>query len=183
ENDALRALTHLQPVGYRVPVPVADGVEVEFIPAGHLLGSAFVRMTLHDEQPRTLLFGGDLGRYDRPILPDPTAVPEADVLLVESTYGDRRHPPDDDGAQLAEVIGETWRRGGKLVIPSFAIGRAGELLYWIDRLEREKRIPTMPVFVDSPMASKALGFYASHPSELDEEVRPTARREAMFSTT
>src|SRR5690606_31000894 len=145
EADALRALTHLQPVGYGVQVPVADGVDVEFLPAGHLLGSAFVRMTLRDDTPRTLLFGGDLGRYDRPILPDPTAVPEADVLLVESTYGDRRHPPDDDGAQLAEVIGETWRRGGKLVIPSFAIGRAGELLYWIDRLEREKRIPTMPV--------------------------------------
>lgn len=182
ENDALRALTHLQPVGYRVPVPVADGVEVEFIPAGHLLGSAFVRMTLHDEQPRTILFGGDLGRYDRPILPDPTTVQEADVLLLESTYGDRRHPPDDEGAGLAEVIGETWRRGGKLVIPSFAIGRAGELLYWIERLEREKRIPTMPVFVDSPMAGAALNFYERHPSELDEEVRPTARGEAMFLT-
>lgn len=182
EADALRALTHLQPVSYGVPVPVADGVDVEFLPAGHLLGSAFVRMTLRDDTPRTLLFGGDLGRYDRPILPDPTQVDEADVLLLESTYGDRLHVPDDEGAGLAEVIGETWRRGGKLVIPSFAVGRAGELIYWIDRLEREKRIPSMPVFVDSPMAGAALRFYASHPAELDEEVRPASRREAMFST-
>lgn len=182
EADALRTLTMLQPVSYGVPVPVADGVDVEFLKAGHLLGSAFVRMTLRDEQPRTLLFGGDLGRYDRPILPDPTVVEEADILLLESTYGDRRHPPDDEGEGLAEVIGETWRRGGKLVIPSFAIGRVGELLYWVERLEREKRIPVVPVYVDSPMARAALAFYEGHPAELDAEVRPTRRGEAMFST-
>lgn len=182
EADALRTLTMLQPVSYRVRVPVAEGVEAEFLPAGHLLGSSFIRVTLDHDAPRTLLFGGDLGRYARPILPDPTVVTEADVLLLESTYGDRSHPPDDDGAALAEVIGETWRRGGKLVIPSFAIGRAGELVYWIERLEREKRIPSMPVFVDSPMARAALVFYTSHPAELDEEVRPTRRGEPMFST-
>lgn len=182
EADALRTLTYLQPVAYGVPVPVAEGVQAEFLPAGHLLGSAFVRMTLEDEAPRTLLFGGDLGRYDRPILPDPTPVAEADILLVESTYGDRRHAPDDEGESLATIIGETWRRGGKLVIPSFAIGRAGELVYWVERLEREKRIPSMPVYVDSPMAGAALAFYTSHPGELDEEVRPTRRGEPMFST-
>src|SRR5690606_26984666 len=118
EADALRTLTMLQPVSYGVPVPVADGVQAEFLPAGHLLGSAFVRVTLEKDSPRTLLFGGDLGRYDRPILPDPSTVPEADILLLESTYGDRRHAPDDDGEHLAQVIGETWRRGGKLIIPS-----------------------------------------------------------------
>jgi metallo-beta-lactamase family protein len=183
EDDARRALTHLQPVAYGVRVPVAEGVEVEFLPAGHLLGSAFVRMTLAGESPGTILFGGDLGRYDRPILPDPTTVAEADILLLESTYGDRSHVPDDDGEGLAQVIGETWRRGGKLVIPSFAIGRVGELLYWVDRLEREKRIPTMPVYVDSPMARAALAFYERHPHELDEEVRPTRRGEPIFSTS
>jgi len=183
EADALRTLTQLQPVSYRVKVPVAEGVEAEFLPAGHLLGSAFVRVTLHGEEPGTLLFGGDLGRYDRPILPDPTTVEEADILLLESTYGDRRHAPDDDGAHMAEVIGETWRRGGKLIIPSFAVGRAGEVLYWIDRLEREKRIPSQPVYVDSPMARAALAFYESHPAELDQEMRPSRRGEAMFSTS
>lgn len=182
EADALRTLTLLQPVAYHVPVPVAEGVTAEFLPAGHLLGSSFVRITLDSDSPGTLLFGGDLGRYDRPILPDPEPVAEADVLLLESTYGDRRHARDDDGAALAEVIGETWRRGGKLVIPSFAIGRVGELVYWVSRLEREKRIPSMPVYVDSPMARAALAFYSNHPAELDAEMRPTRRGEPMFST-
>jgi metallo-beta-lactamase family protein len=183
EADALRALTHLQPVAYHQRLSVADGVEAEFLPAGHLLGSAFIRVTLRDEQPRTILFGGDLGRYDRPIMPDPTPVPDADVLLLESTYGDRDHAPDDNGEAMAQVIGETWRRGGKLIIPSFAIGRVGELLYWVEQLEREKRIPSQPVYVDSPMARKALEFYEKHPQELDEEVRPTRRGEPIFSTT
>ncbi len=182
EDDARRALTHLQPVAYGVAVPVAEGVTIEFLPAGHLLGSAFVRVTLADQAPRTILFGGDLGRYDRPILPDPTAVAEADILLMESTYGDRSHAPDDNGEALAAVVGETWRRGGKLVIPAFAIGRVGELLYWLDLLEREKRIPTLPVYVDSPMARAALDFYAQHPHELDEEVRPARRGEPLVST-
>jgi len=91
----------LQPVGYNRPVPVVRGVEVEFVNAGHLLGSAFARIRVAG---RTLLFGGDLGRYGRPVLPDPMPVESADVLLLESTYGDRLHLPDDDGARLAEVI-------------------------------------------------------------------------------
>src|SRR5205814_7544147 len=99
--DAARALTRLQPVGYNRPVPVAPGIEVEFINAGHLLGSAYARVTIGD---KSILFGGDLGRYGRPVLPDPTAVAEADVLLLESTYGDRLHPPDDDGERLAGII-------------------------------------------------------------------------------
>src|SRR4029453_7715331 len=94
-DDAARALTLLQPVGYERPVPVIPGVEVEFINAGHLLGSAYARGRLGG---KTILFGGDLGRYGRPVLPDPTNVVSADVLLLESTYGDRLHPRDDDGA-------------------------------------------------------------------------------------
>ena len=96
--DAERALTLLQPVGYNRPVPVVPGLEVEFINAGHLLGSAYARVR-HGE--RIVLFGGDLGRYSRPVLPDPTPVEQADVLLLESTYGDRNHPPDDRGERLA----------------------------------------------------------------------------------
>src|SRR3954470_18601954 len=118
--DAARALTRLQPVGYNRPVPVAPGVEVEFINAGHLLGSAYARLHVGG---KTILFGGDLGRYDRPVLPDPMAVDAADYLLVESTYGNRVHEPDDDGEHLARVIRETAERGGKLIIPAFAIGR------------------------------------------------------------
>jgi metallo-beta-lactamase family protein len=178
EDDARRALTLLQPVSFGVPVPVAPGVTAEFIGAGHLLGSAFVRMSLDDE-PRTILFGGDLGRYDRPVLPDPVTVTDADVLLLESTYGNRTHGADDGGAGLAQVINDTMEKGGRVVIPSFAIGRVEELLYWLERLEKERRIPSVPVYVDSPMAAQALAFYASRPEELDADMRD-APHQPMF---
>jgi metallo-beta-lactamase family protein len=119
---------------------------------------------------RTILFGGDLGRYDRPVLPDPSPVSAADYLLVESTYGDRLHEPDDRGERLADLIRETRDRGGKLVVPAFAIGRVEELLYWLKRLEDEQRIPAMPVYVDSPMAIAALQYYAGRLNELDAEL-------------
>src|SRR5712692_4081904 len=189
-NDAARALGQLQPVGYERPVPLwneargqtrSSGLTptVEFINAGHLLGSAYARVRTDD---RTLLFGGDLGRYGRPVLPDPSPVDAADVLLVESTYGDRLHPPDDGGARLAAIINDTAARGGKLIIPSFAIGRVEEVLYWLKHIEDAKRIPVLPVFVDSPMAGKALQFYASRADELDPDVRPPARGVTAFAT-
>jgi metallo-beta-lactamase family protein len=167
--DAARALDQLQPVGYDRPVPVVPGVEVAFINAGHLLGSAYARVTIGDS---TILFGGDLGRYGRPILPDPTAVEAADILLVESTYGDRLHEPDDDGKRIARIVNDTVARGGKLVIPAFAIGRVEEVLYWLKRLEDSQRMPVLPVYLDSPMAIAALQFYIDRMSELEMDVPP-----------
>jgi metallo-beta-lactamase family protein len=167
-EDAELALTLLQPVGYNRPIPVAPGAEVEFINAGHLLGSAYARIRSSD---RTILFGGDLGRYGRPVLPDPSPVEEADILLVESTYGNRLHDPDDDGARLARIVNDALARGGKLIIPSFAIGRVGEVIYWLDKLEERGQIPIVPIFVDSPMAARALQFYAEHSHELDADMR------------
>ena len=169
EVDAFRAVSLLQPVGYERPMPVADGVEVEFLSAGHLLGSAYARVRTAG---LTILFGGDLGRYDRPILPDPVPVKAADYLLVESTYGNRVHEQDDHGERLAAVIRATADRGGKLIIPSFAIGRVEELLYWIGRLEQEERIPVLPVFLDSPMAMEALARYRERLNELDPDLQP-----------
>src|SRR5262245_40417152 len=193
--DAARSLTQLQPVGYDRPIPLLAGNggrtepsrTVEFINAGHLLGSAYARVRVNG---RTLLFGGDLGRYNRPVLPDPSPVTDADYLLVESTYGDRQHLPDDEGERFAQIVKETAARGGKLIIPSFAIGRVEELLYWLKRLEDEKRIPTLPVYVDSPMAIAALQFYSGRLNELDPEIREAmrkmpsgARQVAAFATT
>jgi metallo-beta-lactamase family protein len=207
--DAARALTQLLPVGYERPVPLWEhdrtatlkgspydlkengrsaGLSgpriptVEFINAGHLLGSAYARIRIG---ARSILFGGDLGRYGRPVLPDPAPVSEADYLLLESTYGDRVHPPDDNGEQLARIVADTAHRGGKLIVPSFAIGRAGEVLYWLKRLEEERRIPVLPVYVDSPMATAALQFYSGRLNELDPELSgpPGARRVAAFATT
>jgi metallo-beta-lactamase family protein len=172
ETDAFRAVSLLQPVGYERPMPVAPGIEVDFINAGHLLGSAYVRVR---KDARTILFGGDLGRFGRPVLPDPTFVEEADYLLVESTYGNRVHERDDEGAELAAVVNETLQRGGKIIIPAFAIGRVEELVYWLRRLEEEKRIPVVPVFVDSPMATEALARYTERVNELDPELQPEAR--------
>jgi metallo-beta-lactamase family protein len=194
--DAARALGQLQPVGYDREVPLwgQTGVRprsdpipsvsqeksiagsdldltlpptVEFINAGHLLGSAYARVRVAG---KTILFGGDLGRYGRPVLPDPTSVPEADVLLLESTYGDRLHEPDDDGARLAAIVNAAAARGGKLIIPSFAIGRVEEVLYWLKRLEEEQRVPVLPVYIDSPMAISALQFYAARLHELDADL-------------
>jgi metallo-beta-lactamase family protein len=194
--DAARALTHLQPVGYNRPIPLWGQVgdshlpvtyqagdshpTVEFINAGHLLGSAYARVRVGD---RTLLFGGDLGRYGRPVLPDPSPVPEADVLLVESTYGDRVHEADDNGDRLAAIVNDTAKRGGKLIIPSFAIGRVEEIVYWLKRLEDEKRIPILPVYIDSPMAIAALKFYSGRANELDPKMTTGQRHVSAFCTS
>ncbi|MGE0449703.1 MAG: MBL fold metallo-hydrolase RNA specificity domain-containing protein [Vicinamibacterales bacterium] len=179
-EDAERAMLLLQPVGYHRPVPVVPGLEVEFVNAGHLLGSAYARVRL---QGRTILFGGDLGRYGRPVLPDPEPIDSADVLLLESTYGDRLHEPDDEGAKLAAIINGVASRRGRLIIPSFAIGRVEEVIYWIKRLEEQRRIPTLPVYVDSPMAARALQFYAQRAGELDPDMRPEARGVCTFCTS
>jgi metallo-beta-lactamase family protein len=188
-QDANRAMALLQPVGYDRPVPVAPGLTTEFLNAGHLLGAAYARVTTTGG--KTLLFGGDLGRYGRPVLPDPTTVPKADVLLVESTYGDRRHEADDQGARLGGLIRDTSDRGGKLIIPAFALGRVEELIYWIHRLENEKQIPTLPVYVDSPMAAAVLQEYRARLAELDADpshddvsgVRASERHVWAFGTS
>jgi metallo-beta-lactamase family protein len=182
EQDALETLNHLQPFGFNRAMPVVDGIEAEFINAGHLLGSAYARIRRTDGKGGTVLFGGDLGRYARPVLPDPSPGVECDVLLVESTYGNREHPADDDGAELAQIVKDTAARGGKLIIPSFAIGRVEEVLYWLKRLEDARRIPVLPVYLDSPMAVKALDYYRAHAEELDPDVRPARREVCAFCT-
>ena len=174
EADAFRAVSQLQPVGYDRPVPVTPDIDVEFINAGHLLGSAYARVRTGG---RTILFGGDLGRFSRPVLPDPSAISGADYLLVESTYGNRVHEQDDNGTQLADVVNSTAQLGGRIIIPSFAIGRVEELIYWLKRLEMEKRIPVLPVFVDSPMAVDALARYTERLRELDPDMQPEVRDE------
>jgi metallo-beta-lactamase family protein len=179
ENDAVRALGQLQPIGYEKTFDLGPKLSFDFLPAGHLLGSAYVRVRTSGG---TILFGGDLGRYGRPVLPDPHPVAQADVLLVESTYGDRLHPADDDGERLAEVIRTTIDRRGKVIVPSFAIGRVEEVLYWVKRLEDEGRIPVVPVYVDSPMALEALNFYSNRGDELDEEMGRRGRAVRMFAT-
>ena len=168
--DAEAALRRLQIVDFNRPLDLGDGLHAEYTNAGHLLGSAFIRVSRQRHGQR-ILFGGDLGRYGRPVLPDPSDAPDAETLLLESTYGDRVHPDADDETLLVDIIESVRARGGRLIIPSFAIGRAEEVLYWIKRLEDSGRIKPLPVYLDSPMAISALQFYADHEHELDHDAR------------
>jgi metallo-beta-lactamase family protein len=181
EVDAAEALSRLKPSPFGKKIAVGNGFEIEFINAGHLLGSSYVLFTRADKSGARVLFGGDLGRYSRPILPDPSPGVAAEVLLVESTYGDRAHPDDDDGTALARIINETYARGGKVIIPAFAIGRVEELLYWLFKLEDERQLPQMPIYVDSPMAIKGIAYYQSRKDELDKEIETVRRKLPRFT--
>lgn len=180
EADAAAALARLRPSPFGKKIAIADGFNVEFINAGHLLGSSYVKLTRADNSSPGILFGGDLGRYSRPILPDPAPGVDCDVLLLESTYGDRAHPDEDGGAALARIINDTHARRGKVIIPAFAIGRVEELLYWLFRLEDENRLPELPIYVDSPMAIKGIAFYQSRTDELDREIQAIRRKLPRF---
>jgi metallo-beta-lactamase family protein len=168
--DAQRALGQLTPAGYGRPFPVAGDLTVTYRIAGHILGAATVDLTT-GAGPR-IVFSGDLGRYDRPILPDPEPAPVADVLLLESTYGDRQHldarGTDDE---LVRIVKETADRGGALLVPAFVVDRTQEFLWMLQHLEQAGRIPVLPVFVDSPSATLVTEIYRKHGEDLDGEMR------------
>jgi metallo-beta-lactamase family protein len=166
-QDAEAALRFTRPHRYGEPVAVVPGVTAVFRRAGHILGSASVEVACG---PRRLVFSGDLGRWDRPILRDPEPVEEADVLLVESTYGDRVHAPNAAEA-LAEVARDSVARGGALIVPAFAVGRVQELIWTLRRLEDDGRIPSLPVFLDSPMAIDVTEIYCRHPEDHDMDMQ------------
>ena len=172
EEDARETLKLLQVVqNTGQTFQVVKGISAEFRIAGHILGSSHVLVHLNDNpaQPRRVLFSGDLGKYDQPIIRDPTPPPACDYLLIESTYGDRLHDVEEPKAALERIINAAAARNGAVLIPAFAVGRAQEILYFIRELEDEKKIPTLPVCLDSPMAAAATKAYASRPEEQDEE--------------
>jgi metallo-beta-lactamase family protein len=182
EEDAAKALSLFRPQPFNKTISIVDGIDIQFINAGHLLGSSYVFLRRSDMSGARILFGGDLGRYSRPILPDPSPGLDADVLLVESTYGDRMHPAEDDGETLARIIKETIARRGKVIIPAFAIGRVEELLYWIFKLEDQGRLDKLPIYVDSPMAIKGLEYYNTRTDELDKEIIAMRRKLPRFTS-
>lgn len=160
EADAEAALRKLHPVPFRRLTEVAEGVQAEFIPAGHMLGAASIR--LHAEG-RVVMFSGDLGRPHDPVLLPPAPLQAADYLVVESTYGNRRHDPADPAELLAETIRTTSARGGVTIIPSFAVGRAQALMWYIHALKQQGRIPeVLPVYLNSPMAADTTAIYRRH---------------------
>jgi metallo-beta-lactamase family protein len=171
--DVERAVQRLRPLEYGKSMELSDGSRVQFHDAGHVLGSAMVEAQLATGNGRTLsiVFSGDLGRRHALIDTDPFMIERADYLLVESTYGNRRHPDDEAMLELAETINETARRGGSLVVPAFALGRTQILLYKIRDLKARGVIPDLPVYVDSPMAISITEIYCRHIESLGAEAQ------------
>jgi metallo-beta-lactamase family protein len=169
EDDAQRTLPLFSAVDFDQSVQPAPGLKAVFLEAGHILGSASVRVELDGV---AVLFSGDVGRWERPIIRDPASFQPADYLLVESTYGGSLHENTAGIEQsLAEAVLSTRRAGGNLLVPSFALERTQELLYYLNRLQSSGRIPHVPVFVDSPMAVEVTEVFLRHPELFDEEMR------------
>ena len=173
ELDALNSLDYFgRTANYDQPLELAPGVAATFIDAGHILGSASIYLELEESgRRRTVLFSGDLGNYDRPILRDPAQPPGADVVVMETTYGDRLHKPIEPSvAELYGAILDTFKRGGNVIIPTFALERAQEILFFLREGMEKGRLPgSMQVFLDSPMAISATAIFERHPECYDEE--------------
>ena len=169
--EAETALEHFDGVPYGHEVTVAPGARLVFRDAGHILGSASCHLRIREgERERTLVFTGDVGRKQMPILRDPVPPEEADILISESTYGDRLHEPQEDvRARLREVVDETRRRGGKVLIPAFSVGRTQGLVYHLHMLFRAGELARLPIFVDSPLAANATEVFRAHPECYDAE--------------
>ena len=173
EEDALAVVPRVRPVAFDTVAEAADGVAVTLRPAGHILGSSTALLTISGRVQRTLFSSGDIGRVNHPILRPPAPPPGADIVLVESTYGDRVHEPVEEAEErLAAVITRTAKRGGTVVIPSFAVDRTEVILLALRRLVHEGRIPSLPVYADSPMALDVLRVYRRAMTSGDPEIRP-----------
>lgn len=164
EKDALEALKHFESLHYHEKFEPVKGFEVLFTPAGHILGSSCVHVT-HKSSSRTVVFSGDVGRQDDIIMRPPEPISHADVLVCESTYGDRTHGETDPEKDLEEIITKTAGRGGIVLMPAFAVGRAQMLLYVVHKLMGQGRIPKLPVYLNSPMAIKATEIFCKHHKE------------------
>jgi len=162
-EDAEKALSMIKEVHYQNEVSISEKISCIFEDAGHILGSSIVTFKLHgDKQKKKIVFSGDLGRYNQPLLKDPTPVKEADILFIESTYGSRNNVINDVEEQLAGIVNETFQNGGCLLIPSFAVGRTQLLLYYFHYLISNKLIPECNVYIDSPMAISATYLHKVH---------------------
>ena len=177
EQEAERCLRQFVTVGYGRPLPIADGVTLTFIDAGHILGSAQVLLEVNDQadgRRKRFLFSGDVGRGKNEVLRDPVPVTDVDFLLMESTYGGREHEaPPGMGEHFAEIIRQAVKRRGKILIPSFAVERTQQLLFVLHDLFERDVIPEVPVFVDSPLAVSATEIYRLHPDAFKDEVYQT----------
>ncbi len=172
QRDALLVKPLLQPVEYETPFQPIPGVTITFREAGHILGSAGLMLDIEEKERRNfrLWFSGDIGRLNLPLLRDPVLPEAADYLIMECTYGDKPHrDPNEAYREFRDVVKRTIQRGGKIIIPAFAVGRTQELVYSLNRMINEREIPPIPVFVDSPLAVQASQIFREFPQYFDEE--------------
>jgi len=171
EAEAARVSLFVKPVSYRKVIPLNSKVSAQFHEAGHILGSAIIELTIREKKkPLRVIFSGDIGQKNKPLVRDPSVFRQAEAVILESTYGDRNHEDSADiETMLRKIIKETVTAGGNLVVPVFAVERAQELMFYLSRLTRQKRIPRLSVFLDSPMAMDVTEVFKQHPECLDEE--------------
>ncbi|WP_437954325.1 MBL fold metallo-hydrolase [Sorangium sp. So ce119] len=177
DDDAVEAIARFIAAPYHQPISIAPGVRLTFLDAGHVLGSAVSLLdVVEGDAHKRVAYTGDLGRHGRPILRDPEVAERADLLVCESTYGDRLHEGTDElDEDLARVVRRTAERGGKLYIPTFALERAQEVIFALKKLRRSGRIPQLPVYVDSPLTVKITDVFRLHPECFDVETRALLR--------
>ncbi|MEZ6061467.1 MAG: MBL fold metallo-hydrolase [Planctomycetaceae bacterium] len=175
EDDAKRVAKAFEYIGFGEWESLSDDVRLRFHHAGHILGSAIVELDLLDDGDwKRLVFTGDLGRRGKPILNDPETVGRCDVVITESTYGNRVHPPSHNvKEELQRVICEASSSGGRVIIPAFSLGRTQMLVYLLNELRNEDQLCHVPVFIDSPLATRLTDIYRDHPESMDEDVRRT----------
>jgi len=187
EEDAEKVFSLFEPVDYERPIATSDSISVTFHDAGHILGSSMIKVKVSSQNiNRTILFSGDVGRWNKPIIRDPTLFEQADYILLESTYADRLHEnPSSIKSKLCDIINSTVEKGGNVIIPSFAVERTQELLYYLNELLREDCIPHLLTFVDSPMAINVTEVFKHHQDYFDEEMLDLIRSNNLpfyFST-
>jgi metallo-beta-lactamase family protein len=178
-QDAVESLSQFQAVAFETPQMVLPGLEVTWRRAGHILGAASVGLHLHESDTR-VVFSGDLGRSTHPLLLPPGPIGPADQVIIESTYGDEEHVANEPEDVIAETINDAARRGGVVIIPAFAVDRTEVVLWHLDRLVADGRVPDLPVFVDSPMACRALDVYRSEARNGSPEIRPELHGTELF---
>ena len=163
-NDVEALLKLRHPISYSKEQEILPGITVSFHEAGHILGSSIVRLLINDQDNiKTLVFSGDLGNPNSPLLRDPSILVEADVLLLESTYGDRDHKPLENTLdELRETLAEAAKSEGNVIIPAFAVGRTQDLIYWLGKIQRQGGLPQQTIYLDSPMAISASDIYANN---------------------
>jgi metallo-beta-lactamase family protein len=174
--DVASAMKQFVGLSYNRGHQICPGVSLTLVDAGHMLGSAHVLLDIDDHdtgKSQRLVFSGDIGRPDIPIIRDPTPLTAGtDILLMESTYGNRLHPPyPESEKELERIVNDTVRRGGALLIPAFAVGRTQQLVYALNKLHNRKAIPDLPIFVDSPLATRTTEIFRLHPEVYDDEIR------------